>query len=235
MVFFFFNETKWRLHHNLTLLTLKCTKSHQPFSERGVHLSRRRQILCGSGPIDVFLAETIENILHCVFMFVSSHCVVLSGFSASKVQAGEPHSFLLISLLFVYWNLRLEADTVDANPSEPKCFQSACAALPESSSHWILYSNDIKLILPTLLECIFPLGWMYSHKLVILIFFWTGMQLLTQISLSKYWLKGLWHSDPSWGCGQKFKVCQDSRCRHMKWSINAGYVYSICSNNILKT
>lgn len=137
-----------------------------------------------------FLAETIENILHCVFMFVSSHCVVLSGFSASKVQAGEPHSFLLISLLFIYWNLRLEADTVDANPSEPKCFQSACVALPESSSHWIFYSRDIKLILPTLLECMFPLGWMYSHKLVILIFFWTGMQLLTQISLSKYWLKG---------------------------------------------
>lgn len=81
------------------------------------------------------MAETIENILHCVFMFVSSHCVVLSGFSASKVQAGEPHSFLVISLLFVYWNLRLEADTVDENPSEPKCFQFACAALPESSSH----------------------------------------------------------------------------------------------------
>lgn len=168
-------------------------------------------------------------------MFVSSHCVVLSGFSASKVQAGEPRSFLLISLLFVYWNLRLEADTVDANPSEPKCFQSACAALPESSSHWILYSSDIKLILPTLLECVFPLGWMCSHKLVILIFFWTGMQLLTQISLSKYWLKGLRHSDPSQGYGQKFEVCQDSRCKHMKWSINTGYVYSICINNILKT
>lgn len=168
-------------------------------------------------------------------MFISSHCVVLSGFSASKVQAGEPRSFLLISLLFVYWNLRLEADTVDANPSEPKCFQSACAALPESSSHWILFSSDIKLILPTLLECIFPLGWMYSHKLVILIFLWTGTQLLTQISLSKYWLKGLWHSDPSQGYGQKFEVCQDSRCKHMKWSINTGYVYSICINNILKT
>jgi len=68
-------------------------------------------------------------------MFVCSHCVVLSGFSASKVQAGEPRSFLLISLLFIYWNLRLEADIVDENPSKPKCFQSASAALAESSSH----------------------------------------------------------------------------------------------------
>lgn len=144
-----------------------------------------------------FLAETIENILQCVFMFVSSRCVVLSGFSASKVQAGEPCSFLLIILLFIYWNLRLEADTVDVNSSEPRCFQSACAALSKSSSHWILYNSDSKLILPTLLECVFPLGWMYSHKLVILIFFSTGMQLLTKINLSKYWLKRLWHSDPS--------------------------------------
>lgn len=69
------------------------------------------------------------------FYVCSSHCVVLSGFSESKVQAGEPRSFLLISLLFIYWNLRLEADTVDANPSEPRCFQSACAGLSKSSSH----------------------------------------------------------------------------------------------------
>lgn len=137
-------------------------------------------------------------------------------FLCKQGSAGEPHSFLLISLLFICWNLRLEADTVDANPSEPKCFQSACAALTESSSHWIFYSSDIKLILPTLLECMFPLGWMYSHKLVILIFFWNEMQLLTQISLSKYWLKGLWHSDPSQEYGQKLEVCQDSRCKHMK-------------------